>query len=95
MMDQISQSTRTRPTTAAMDAAPLAIAGVVAVAAIHVVRRLSATHEDAADGRSFRQLAEEFEQDRATVRALLAHRLCWQRSHLRYVGRHDDVGPHS
>jgi hypothetical protein len=33
-MDHISESARTRPTTAAMDAAPLATAGVVAVAAL-------------------------------------------------------------
>jgi hypothetical protein len=108
MMDHIFESARTRPTTAAIEAAPFAIAGVVAVAAlatylarparrssasgekhqslvaylrdhlggadaaIHVVRRLAATHEGTADGRLFRQLSEEFEQDRATVRALLA-----------------------
>ena len=33
-MDHISEPARTRPTTAAMDAAPFAIAGVVAVAAL-------------------------------------------------------------
>jgi hypothetical protein len=122
-MDRISESARTRPTTAAMDAAPLAIAGVVAVAAlatylarparrsraadekrqslvaylrdhlggadatIHVVRRLSATHEGTEDGRLFRQLAEEFEQDRATVRALLAQLGASARSPKRVAGR--------
>jgi len=119
-MDHISESARTRPTTAA---APLAIAGVVAIAAlatylarparrsraadekdqslvaylrdhlggadaaIHVVRRLSATHEGTADGRLFRQLAEEFEQDRATVRALLAQLGASARSPKRVAGR--------
>jgi hypothetical protein len=124
MMDRISESARTRPTTAAlMDAAPFAIAGVVAVAAlarylarparrssaadekhqslvaylrdhlggadaaIHVVRRLAATHEGTADGRLFRQLAEEFEQDRATVRALLAQLGASARSPKRVAGR--------
>jgi hypothetical protein len=123
MMDHISESARTDPTTAAMDAAPFAIAGVVAVAAlatylaqparrssaadekqqslvaylrdqlggsdaaIHVVRRLSATHEGTADGRLFRQLAEEFEQDRATVRALLAQLGASARSPKRVAGR--------
>jgi hypothetical protein len=124
MMDRISESARTRPTTAAaMDAAPFAIAGVVAVAAlatylarparrtsaadekhqslvaylrdhlagadaaIHVVRGLAATHEDTPDGRLFRQLAEEFEQDRATVRALLAHLGGSARSPKRVAGR--------
>ena len=122
-MDHISESARTRTTTAAMDAAPLAIAGVVAVAAlatylarparrsrtadekrqslvaylrdhlggadaaIHVVRRLSATHEGTADGRLFRQLAEEFEHDRATVRALLAQLGASARSPKRVAGR--------
>ena len=33
-MDHISESARTRPTTAALDAAPFALAGVVAVAAL-------------------------------------------------------------
>jgi hypothetical protein len=123
MMDHISESARTGPTTAAMDAAPFAIAGIVAVAAlatylarparrssaadekhqslvaylrdhlggadaaIHVVRRLSATHEGTADGRLFRQLAEEFEQDRATVRALLAQLGASARSPKRVAGR--------
>jgi hypothetical protein len=123
MMDHISESARTRPTTAAMDAAPLALAGVVAVAAlatylarparrsravdekrqslvaylrdhlggadaaIHVVRRLAATHEGTTDGRLFRQLAEEFEQDRATVRALLAQLGASARSPKRVAAR--------
>ena len=123
MIDHISESARTRPTTAAMDAAPLAIAGIVAVAAlatylarparrsraadekrqslaaylrdhlggadaaIHVVRRLAATHEGTADGRLFRQLAEEFEQDRATVRALLAQLGASARSPKRVAAR--------
>jgi len=92
MMDHISDSARSRPTTTAIDAAPLALAGVVAVAAlathlarpfrrstagtenhqplvaylrkhlggadaaIHVVRRLAATHTGSEDGRLFRQL---------------------------------------
>ena len=122
-MDHISESARTRPTTAAIDAAPLAIAGAVAVAAlatylarpakrssaadekhqslvaylrdhlggavaaIHVVRRLAGTHEGTADGRLFRQLAEEFEQDRATVRALLAQLGASARSPKRVAGR--------
>ena len=113
-MDHISESARTRPTTAAIAAAPLAIAGGVAVAAlatyltrpgrrssardeqhqslvaylrdhlagadaaIHVVRRLAATHEGSEDGRLFQQLAEEFAQDRtdcsSTARAV--GRLC-------------------
>jgi hypothetical protein len=123
MMKHISGSARTRPTTAAMDAAPFAIAGVVAVAAlatylarparrssaadekhqslvaylrdhlggadaaIHVVRGLAATHEDTPDGRLLRQLAEEFEQDRATVRALRAHLGASARSPKRVAGR--------
>jgi membrane protein implicated in regulation of membrane protease activity len=123
MMDHISESARTRPTTAAMDAAPLALAGVVAVAtlatylarparrsraadeqrqslvaylrdhlggadaAVHVVRRLAATHEGTTDGRLFRQLAEEFEQDRATVRALLAQLGASARSPKRVAAR--------
>ena len=41
-------------------------------AAIHVVRRLATTYEGTADGRLFRQLADEFERDRAAVRVLLA-----------------------
>ena len=122
-MVHISESARPDLTTAAMDAAPLAIAGVVAVAAlatylarpaqrwraagekhqslvaylrdhpggsdaaIHVVRRLSATHEGTADGRLFRQLAEEFEQDRATVRALLAQLDASARSPKRVAAR--------
>jgi len=122
-MDHISESAHTRSTTAAVDAAPLAIAGVVAVAAlatylarparrsraedekhqslvaylrdhlggadaaIHVVRRLSATHEGTAEGRLFRQLAEEFEHDRATVRALLAQLGASARSPKRVAGR--------
>ena len=122
-MDHISESARTDPTTAAMDAASFAIAGVVAVAAlatylarparhssaadekhqslaaylrdhlggadaaIHVVRRLSARHDGTADGRLFRQLAEEFEQDRATVRALLAQLGASARSPKRVAGR--------
>jgi hypothetical protein len=122
MMDHISESARTRPTTAAIDA-PLAVAGVVAVAAlatylgrparrsraadekrqsliaylrdhlggadaaIHVVRRLAATHEGTTDGRLFRQLAEEFEQDRATVRALLAQLGASARSPKRVAAR--------
>jgi hypothetical protein len=123
MMDHISESARTRPTTAAMDAAPFLIASVVAVAAlatylarparrssaadekhqslvaylrdhlggadaaIHVVRRLAATHEGTADGRLFRQLAEEFEQDRATVQALIAQLGASARSPKRVAGR--------
>ena len=123
MIDHISESARTRPTTAAMDAAQLAIAGIVAVAAlatylarparrsraadekrqslaaylrdhlggadaaIHVVRRLAATHEGTADGRLFRQLAEEFEQDRATIRALLAQLGASARSPKRVAAR--------
>jgi hypothetical protein len=122
-MDHISESARTRPTTAAIDAAPLAIAGVVAVAAvatyltrpvrrssardepqqslvaylrdhlagadaaIHVVRRLAATHAGSEDGRLFRQLAEEFAQDRATVRGLLAQLGASARSPKRVAGR--------
>jgi hypothetical protein len=123
MMDYISESAHARPPAAEIDAAPLAIAGVVAVAAlaaylarpirrssaadekhqslvaylrdhlggadaaIHVVRRLAATHEDTADGRLFRQLAEEFEQDRATVRALLAQLGASAQSPKRVAGR--------
>jgi hypothetical protein len=123
MMDHMFESARTRPTTAAIDAAPFAIAGVVALAAmamylarparrssaadekhqslvaylrdrlggadaaIHVVRRLAATHVGTADGRLFRQLAEEFEQDRATVRALLAQLGASTRSPKRVAGR--------
>jgi hypothetical protein len=122
-MDHISESARTRATAAAIDAAPLAIAGVVVVAAlatyltrpvrrssarderhqslvaylrdhlggadaaIHVVRRLAATHEGTADGRLFRQLAEQFEQDRATVQALLAQLGASARSPKRVAGR--------
>ena len=122
-MDHASDSPHTRPTTVAIDAAPLAIAGAVAVAAlatyltrtarrpsapaekheslvaylrdhlggadaaIHVVRRLAATHEGTTDGRLFRQLAEEFEQDRATVRALLAQLGASSRSPKRAAGR--------
>lgn len=122
-MDHIFESARTRPTTAAIDAAPFAIVGVIAVAAlatylarlarrsgaadekhqslvaylrdhlggadaaIRVVRRLAATHEGTADGRLFRQLAEEFEQDRATVRTLLAQLGASARSPKRVAGR--------
>jgi hypothetical protein len=56
-------------------------------AAIHVVRRLAATHEDTADGHLFRQLAEEFEQDCATVRALFAQLGASARSPKRVAGR--------
>lgn len=122
-MDHISESARTRPTIAAIDAAPFAIAGVVAAAAlatylarparrssatdekhqslvaylrdhlggadaaIHVVRRLAATHEGTADGRLFRQLAREFEQDREVVRTLLAQLGASARSPKRVAGR--------
>jgi hypothetical protein len=122
-MDHISESARTRATAAAIDAAPLAIAGVVVVAAlatyltrpvrrssarderhqslvaylrdhlagadaaIDVVRRLAATHEGSEDGRLFRQLAEEFAQDRATVRALVAQLGASARSPKRVAGR--------
>jgi hypothetical protein len=41
--------------------------------AIHVVRRLRRTHEGTPEGRLFAYLAEEFEEDRAVVRSLLAH----------------------
>jgi len=123
MMDHISESPDSKSTTVANGATPLAIAGVVAVAAlatyltrparrsraadekhqslvdylrdhlggadaaIHVVRRLSATHEGTADGRLFRQLAEEFEQDRETVRALLAQLGASARSPKRVAAR--------
>ena len=122
-MEKIPESTRTGPSRATMDAAPFAIAGVVAVAAlatyfgwharrssaanekhrslvaylrdhlggadaaIHVVRRLSATHEGTVDGRLFRQLAEDFEEDRAAVRALLAQLGASARSPKRVAGR--------
>jgi hypothetical protein len=39
--------------------------------AIQLVRRLSSTYGDTQDGQLFRQLADEFEQDRETVRFLL------------------------
>jgi hypothetical protein len=55
-------------------------------AAIQVVRRLAATHENTRDGRLFRQLAEEFEQDRTTVRSLLTKLGASARSPKRAVG---------
>jgi hypothetical protein len=123
MMDRFSDSAHTRRTTFAERAAPLAIAGVAAAAAlatylawparrtsaagqrhqslvdylrdhlggadtaIHVVRRLAAAHEGAEDGPLFRQLAEDFEQDRAAVRALLARLGASARSPKRVAGR--------
>jgi hypothetical protein len=56
-------------------------------AAIHVVRRLAATHESTEDGRLFRRLAEEFEQDRATVRFLLTQLGASSRSPKRVAAR--------
>lgn len=41
-------------------------------AAIHVVHRLSRTHAGTRDGRLFRELAEEFEEDREVVRSVVA-----------------------
>jgi hypothetical protein len=42
-----------------------------AEAAIQVVRRLASTHQGTQDGQLFRQLADEFDQDRGTLRSLL------------------------
>jgi hypothetical protein len=70
-MGHSSESARSRPTTPAM----------------RVVRRLAATHENTADRRLFRQPAEEFEQDRATVRALLAQLGASARSPKHVAGR--------
>lgn len=42
-------------------------------AAIHVVDRLARTHAGTRDGRLFRELAEEFEEDREVVRSLIQH----------------------
>jgi hypothetical protein len=41
--------------------------------AIDVVERLARTHAGSRDGRLFRQLADEFEDERAVVRSLIAH----------------------
>jgi hypothetical protein len=55
-------------------------------AAIQVVRRLASTHQGTEDGQLCRQLAEEFEQDRATVRSLLTQLGTSSRSPKRAVG---------
>jgi hypothetical protein len=49
MMDHISESARTRPTTAAMDAAPFLIASVVAVTALATYLARPARRSSAAD----------------------------------------------
>jgi len=115
-------SAQRRPTIDSFNAAPLAIAGLVTVAAlagylappvrlsraavrrrslaaylrdhlsgadaaIHVVRRLASIHEHSQDGPLFRRLAEEFEQDRATVRFLLRQLGVFTQSPKRAAGR--------
>jgi hypothetical protein len=60
-------------------------------AAIQVVRRLAWTHEGTPDGALFRQLAEEFEQDRATVRSLLTRLGTSPRSAKRAAGHASGV----
>jgi hypothetical protein len=55
-------------------------------AAIQVVRRLASTHKGTQDGRLFHELAEAFEQDRATVRSLLTQLGTSSRSPKRAAG---------
>ena len=54
--------------------------------AIRVVQRLSSTHQSTEDGRLFRRLSQELEEDRSVVRSLLTRLGASERSMKRAVG---------